>query len=280
MYDAFMCLSSGTSSLSRSVWFCLLLIALAASPGLAEDITWVTSSPGTSARETMDSGMLAYLTRNLPDFSHHILRVSAARAYHELQHGAGICKADVIVTPEREELYAFVSRRREVPGFRLLVRKDRLSLLAPAMSGRDEVDLGRMSAVKGLNGGFTVSRRYDPVIAEFIQNQGNAAMDSMVATFQLFNLLQAGRIDYTFVLPMDFYYYQDKALREEMLLLRVKDAAPIVHAGVACSPEPVGRRAVAAMDALLADDAHWEEFVEPIRKWLPPEDFARLEAGH
>lgn len=264
----------------RLARLCLIFASLAASPGWAMDITWVMSSPeGAATRETLDSGFLAYLTGHLPRFTHHILKVSPARAFHELQHGAGVCKPDVIVTPDREGVYAFNSRRLLMPGFRLLVRKDLMPNLAPAMTAGGEVDLAKFAAVKGVRGGFTGQRHYDPVIADFIQQRGNDGMDSVVATFQLFNLIQAGRIDFTFVLPVDFFFYDNASQRDSMALLHIKDAAPAIDAGIACSSEPSGRAVIAAVDSLFSDDSQWAAFVEPMRKWMPPDDFARLLAG-
>ncbi|HMA51497.1 MAG TPA: hypothetical protein VKP60_17180, partial [Magnetospirillaceae bacterium] len=80
----------------------------------------MTSDPAyADAKETMGSAQLAYLTTHLAGFSHHIVKVSSARAVHELEQGHGVCTTDIVVTPEREKILIFSKRRVPQPGFRL-----------------------------------------------------------------------------------------------------------------------------------------------------------------
>lgn len=277
-------MAAGTVSGALSVRlarFCLILGLLAPlSPGRGETINWLTSDPAyPGSKETMSSGQLAFLTTHLPHFSHHIEKVSAARAVHELQHGAGVCTTDIVVTPEREKFLVFASRHMGLPGFRLLIRKDRMGTLAPAINGRGDVDLAKMKDITGLVGGYTNSRHYGPAISDFIQQHGPEGLDGEVATFQIFNLLQAGRIDFAFVMPMDFYFYLPEEQRQDTVLLPVIGETPAIDVAVACSADPAGRALIRDIDSLLANEARWADYVEPLRKWTSPEDFEILRAG-
>jgi len=42
---------------------------------------------------------------------------------------------------------------------------------------------------------------------------------------------------------------------------------------IACSKGPVSEAVVAAVDAWLADDAHWAALMAPWARWLSPADF-------
>ena len=261
---------------------CLILACLApVSPGRGEAVTWMVSDPAyADTKETMSSGQLAFLTGHLTGFSHHTVKVSASRAVHELQHGAGVCTTDVLVTPERERYLVFAKRRMELPGFRLMIRKDRLGALAPAVDGRGNVDLAKLQEIPNLSGDYTNARHYGPAISEFIQRRGSDGLDGEVATFQLFNLLAAGRIDFAFVMPMDFYFYLSEEQRQQTTLLPVVDETPATAVTVACSADPTGHAVIHAINTLLADDAHWADYIEPLRKWTSPEDFEAMRVSH
>ena len=256
------------------------LSLLAAGAARAESITWVTDTqPVPHSSETIDSAELAFLTSHLPGFTHHIVRVSTARANHELQHGSGVCKVGVLVTPERQKFATFSARRIILPGFHLVTRKDKLAALGPAMV-KGEVDLEKLGALPGVTGGYTHMRHYDTPIADFNQAHDGNGLTSVLVNGLLFNLIQAERIDYAFVLPMDVYFYTDQAAREKLAVLPIRGGVTRAEAGVACSSDQSGRNVIAAIDALLADDSRWAEFVEPFKQWTSPEDFAVLLAGH
>ncbi len=254
-----------------------LLVSLAAR---AENITWVTSAQALpNSNETMDSGELAYLTTHLPSFIHHVVRVSTARAYHELEHGAGVCKVGVLLTPERQRYAVFSARHMMLPGYHVVVRKERMAALAPAMV-RGEVDLDKLAALPGAMGGYTHLRHYDSGITDFIQAHDGSSVTNVVATPLLFNLMQAERIDYAFVLPMDVYFYTDEAARQKLTILPIRGGAPWAEAGVACSSDQSGKDVIQAVDALFSDESRWAEFVEPLHKWVPPEHYPTLLSGH
>lgn len=254
----------------------LVFVLLAAAAARAEAITWVTDAqPVSHSVETMDSGQLAYLTAHLTSFSHHVVRASTARAYHELEHGPAVCKNAVLVTPDRQRFAVFSARHMVLPGYHLLVRKERLAALAPAMVD-GEVDLDRLGALKMVTGGYTRLRHYDGPIPDFVQAHDGAAVTGVTANALLFNLLQAERIDYAFVLPMDVYFYAEAAQRQKLAVLPIKGAVHLAEAGVACSSDPVGKEVIRAVDTLLADDQHWAEFLEPMREWMPAETFAAM----
>ena len=252
---------------------------LAAGAARAESITWVTDAqPVPHSTETIDSFQLAFLTSHLPSFTHHVVRVSTARAYHELEHGGGVCKIGVLVTAERQKFATFTARRMVLPGYHLVVRKEKVPALAPAMV-KGEVDLDKLGTLIGVTGGYTHLRHYDGSITSFIQTHDGGSVTSVVANALLFNLMLAERIDYAFVLPMDVFFYSDEPAQQKLTVLPIRGAISRAEAGVACSSDQSGKDVVREIDAIFADDARWAEFVEPFRKWVPPEDYATLLAG-
>jgi len=62
--------------------------------------------------------------------------------------------------------------------------------------------------------------------------------------------------------------------------LSIRGSSPWAEASVACSSDQSGKDVIRAVDALLADDARWAELIEPLRKWVPPEQYPTLLGGH
>jgi len=265
----------------RLAFFGLIFGLLAPlSPGRSEVVTWISTDPVyAEAKETTGSGQLIYLTSHLPNFSHRVIKASDARAIHELKSGAGVCNTNMFVTPEREKLFTFAKRRMALPGFRLLARRGGLAALSPAVNAKGEVDLDKLERLPGLTGAYTHSRQYGPAISAYIK-RAPAGLNVEVANLQLFNLVETGRVDFAFVVPMDYYYFIPEQQRGAVVLLRVAGEAPVSHAAVACSNDALGRSVIQAIDTLLSDDSQWVTYVEPLRQWLPPEDFEILRAGH
>lgn len=268
---------SGVLPVRQAALCFLLVLLLPWSRGWAQEITWASSAPTNvpQGEETMDSGQMDYLIHLLPQFTHHVIRVSPARSIYDLRHGEGVCAVGILVTPERQSFALFSARHMVLPSFRLMVPRDRLASWAPMRSPKGEVDLDKVG--ESLIGGYTNSRHFDPVIADFIGRRAGKGVEGVVATFQLFNLMQANRLDFAFVMPPDLFFYSGKPEdRRKFTLLPIKGVVPTSEAGVACTSDPAGQAAIKAIDALLADESRWVEFVEPFRAWLPPEDYARL----
>lgn len=45
-------------------------------------------------------------------------------------------------------------------------------------------------------------------------------------------------------------------------------------AGFGIKDQPLGRAMIARLDALQGDTALWQQWMEPLRRWLDPADFA------
>ena len=114
--------------------------------------------------ETMDSGQMDYLIHLLPQFTHHVVRVSPARSIYDLRHGEGVCAVGILVTPERQSFALFTARHMVLPSFRVMVPRERLSAWAPMLTPKGEIDLEKvgLSLVGGyLLGIFFQNRRID-----------------------------------------------------------------------------------------------------------------------
>jgi uncharacterized protein (TIGR02285 family) len=249
----------------------------------AETVTWLTSDlPPQYIAEGELSGLgikdqqLKLIATQFPDLQHRTLRASISRLWYQIQHEDGMCGIGVLRNPEREKIAAFTRRPVVVPGFRLIVREEDKSLFTPFLDEHGEVDLAALQQSRKLGGGYVADRVYPPVMAAYIQSaERRAPVEKSVDNERLFQLLSSKRVDFIFGLAYESAYYSWKFDgRQSLASLPVKDAPRTVGGYTACSNQPVGRAVIARLDAIQSDDKVWRQWMEPLRRWLDPADFA------
>jgi len=62
--------------------------------------------------------------------------------------------------------------------------------------------------------------------------------------------------------------------RFEFASLPVKGGVSSIRGYIACSKGPLGRAVIEKIDEALADESRWTAFIEPLRRWFEPADFA------
>ena len=212
----------------------------------------------------------------LPGFEHRTLQGSLSRIWYEMAHRDGVCFNGAARTPERESMAVFSRRPIVVPAYRVIVRADALDRFRPSLGPDGGVDLERLAENGALTGGYVSGRAYFSVLNRFIgSDQGRARLESAVSTLQLFNLLHGKRLDYILSSPVEAPYYKARFhLPDEFVSLPVEGGDPSVRGYVVCSKGPLGRAVIEKVDALLVDDRAWAAYLEPLRRWLEPADFA------
>ncbi len=212
----------------------------------------------------------------IPGFEHHILQGTLSRAWYEMAHRDGVCFNGAARNADRDNFAVFTHRPILVPPFSLIVRSTDMKRFQRFLDSESMVDLDRMIGEDGLTGGYTAAREHFPAINRFLQNpERRTPMEKAISTSQLFNLLHVGRLDFIFVEPVEAPYYRARFhIAEEFAILPIKGSPPSIRGYIACSKGPTGRAVVARIDALLRDDAQWQSYMEPLRRWMDPRDFA------
>ena len=258
----------------------LLAAALSGWAASAETLTWML---GDIRPMMMPEGDLAgqgagqidfkILQERLPQFDWRMESAAALRVLHEIQTRDGICSFGFAKLPEREGKMLFNARPMVVPGYGVLLREDRLDEFKPVLDKNGAVDLALLGKAPGLVGGYVGARPHFDVVKTYIEGH-KAALISDDAV-KLFRQLQARRIDWLFGLRDEANYFAAMLGHGgRFASLPISGTDQFGQAYTSCSNGPIGRKAMAAIDALLADDRHWAEFVAPWERWLSPADYA------
>jgi len=269
----------GEKSLRRIV--AVLLSAFVGPVAAAQTVTWLTSdlppqyiAEGELAGLGIKDQQLKLISDQVPDYQHRTMRASISRLWYQIQHEDGMCGIGVLRSPEREKFAVFSRRPVLVPGFRVIVRADDMSRFSPFLTDQNEVDLGALLNNRKLNGGYVADRHYPPPVTAYIGSaERRAPVEKSVDNDRLFQLLHGNRVDFVFGLAYEAVYFGWR-LGQPLASLRIKDAPRDVAGYTACSDQPLGRAMIARLDSLQADEALWRQWMEPLRRWLDPADFA------
>ncbi len=220
---------------------------------------------------------VALLTRHLPQFGHHFEVVTPARLWHEMQAGQGVCSVDIADLPERESWAVFSRHQTSIPGYRVLVLKDRLPEFSEFRDRDGRVDLDLLAASDRFTGIYVAGRHYMPEITRFLESPARKThIDAMSASTRIFEMVAGGRGDFSFAATTEMNYFN--ALNAAaapggkawpaLAMMPVKGITAQVHGHIACSRDPLGRELVEAADRLLDDEALWSEFLAPEQRWM------------
>lgn len=267
------------------VFLVLLLLSsrLAAQPA-EEKLTWMQADlppqwilDGDLAGQGWGDMQMRILFPLLPEYRHQVVTGSLSRIWYEMEHHDGICFDGAARNADRERFGVFTHRAILVPSYGVTVRATDLKRFEPLLEADGAIDLDRLSGRWELTGGYTVAREHFPAINHFLQNgQRGPTMDKAVSPSQLFNLLHAGRLDFIFSEPVESSYYKARFhLSGEFATFPIAGNPPSIKGYLVCSNGPVGRAAIARLNALLDEDGDWAAYLEPLRRWMTPQDFAK-----
>ena len=265
----------------------LILLGLALPPAAAaETIEWVLPDvPPIFIKEgpLRDTGFgdrqLRFLIGALPDFEHHIRLVPPGRLWFEMSHEDGICSLGVAKTPERAAFARFSDRSVRGSTAGVVIRSDRLEQFRPLLDGNGEILLGKLAERGDLTGAYADSQFYDEAIDAFIADPAKKTRRSAIANVRLpLRLLASGHADFGFGSILDLNYSPAMlGLRESFTLLRIAGDKSQRRVYVACSDRPAGRAAIARINTLLEKPENFAAYLEPLRDWFGPAEFALTE---
>ncbi len=259
-----------------------VLIALFVGPlAAAQTITWLTSdlppqyiAEGELAGLGIKDQQLRLISDQVPEFQHRTMRASISRLWYQIQHEDGMCGIGVLRTPERDKIAVFSRRYVVVPGFRLIMRSDDMPRFDPFLTAQHEIDLEALLQSRKLSGGYVADRVYPPAVTAYIGSDGRRApLEKSIDNERLFQLLSSNRVDFVFGLSYEAAYFGWRR-QPALVSLAIKDTPRSVSGYTACSNQPLGRAMIARLDQIQGDETLWRQWMEPLRRWLEPADFA------
>lgn len=265
----------------------ILLCLISASPAAwGDEVTWILPEfpPGFirgpfRAGEGYGDRQLKFLIEHLAQFHHTVLNGSASRLWHEMKHRDGVCTLTVAQLPEREQLAVFSAHSFWATANQVIVRTDRLSEFAPLLDKSGAIDLARLAADDHLRGGYTDTSSYGPSLDSFIHDPNRKTPLEMTPHLRMpLVLLDKGRLDFVFGYYMEMTYYRQlDRLGDDFTALPTQPAPARRDGHVACSNQVLGRKVIAAIDALLASEVAMLAYIEPLRDWYSPADFEQAQ---
>lgn len=214
------------------------------------------------------------LGRALPQFQWRYEVAAPPRILHEIGQRDGICAIGVGKTPEREAFILFNNRPGISPGYGLILREDRLPEFQRFLDADGAVDLRRLTAAQDLRGGYPAGRPPYGAVKEFIEKtSGRMSLDG--DTNRLFRQLKAKHLDYLFgARDEPLYFAATMGEDAKFVSLPIAGLDRFGKGYFACSKGALGEAVIAAVNAYLADDAHWAALTAPWERWLSPADYA------
>ncbi len=259
--------------------FLLFLLLFPPMAALADQVTWMAGDTpplyivrGEDAGQGFSDRQLDFLIKHLPGFTHTIVRSNAKRTLFEMEHRDGVCSITLLRDSEREKVMEFSARPIVIPAFRLVALDSRRDAITPLLTTDGEIDLDALAASGTLNGAYVQSRLYPAPITQFLNIPAvKSRLEDLPDTSPMFNLLRTGRVDFVFLNGLEARYYAGKA---DILSLPIKGVPRTMAMYPGCSERLLGRRVVARIDQLLADETNWAAFLAPLRDWMGEVDFA------
>ncbi|MDM4768307.1 hypothetical protein [Pelomonas sp. SE-A7] len=203
-----------------------------------------------------------WLEAHLPDFDHGHDRASVARIERQIEGtGATYCYANALRTPARESygLFSDAVLHRLPP--RLILRKDRLGLLAPHLNSAKQVVVSTLVNDAKLRGAVTLQRNYGTGIDNILA--GTKGLERVSAYSTPSRMLSAGRVDWIIAEPVE----HARALQAEPGTQRISTRSfeiagqvmPVVSY-VMCNRTPTARKLIAQLNSIMAGipERPWE----------------------
>lgn len=226
-------------------------------------IIWLTPDSTQVGQSRVGFGvadrLVKYVSAQLPDIEHSVVRANAKRSLKMLQQGETACHASLIRSAEREQI-AYFSNTLLLTPMQLIVRADKFEALPRDAQG--EVDLRKLLADETLRGVLTDKRSYgeyiDAILATRPENRAVFSHSHGDFGGKLLQMLLADRADYLIDYPtaMDLLLNHSPGSDPQALRnLPIQGASELVVGGVACPRTAWGLAAITQIDRALSTPA-------------------------
>lgn len=240
----------------------LPFIFITTTPALAKEVIfWQTEHRPPGLIQTGEySGQgyiqksLKLITQKLPEYEHHMVFTTIARALSDIKHKKKVCYPALFITPEREEFMYFSYSSIMNPSNRIIARK---GVLDSFVNG-GIVDVNDVLQFQNITFAKVKGRSYAHHIDEIfaaIPDKSNIFTISSPDLSPIFQMIALGRIDATLAYPFELNHY----LRVHPEFKEQFDSYPIAgmplysFGSVACSKNEWGKKVIAKVNTILTE---------------------------
>jgi uncharacterized protein (TIGR02285 family) len=259
----------------------LALTAFEAHAANRPQITWIIPAfaPVTTGSSDNDQGYadkaLAYLTAKTPEFNHVIERANLSRFFMLADSRDAICHPALARTGDPDETQIFSLPAYRTLGNRLITTERTAVHLRPHLNDQGNLSFATLKKLSKLTLGYSRSRAYGQEIGSFIAwMEGRHRAYDVNSTATTIRMLMGGRIDYTFVTPVQAGYYfsrSKQALGARLSSFALEGAPATVDSHIACSQGPISERLIASFNKLIPAAEFRESWWPTYERWLDEE---------
>lgn len=258
--------------------------ALAAGPSR---VTWiipsfapVTTGSGESDNQGYADRALAYLVARTPEYEHVIERANLARFFLLADIQDGVCHPALVRTGDPAETQLFSIAAYRTLGNRLITTEKTAAHLRSFLNSEGSLSFAALKKQPKMVLGYSRSRAYGQEIGDFIDwMQDRHQAYDVGASATAIRMLTGGRVDYTFVTPIQagYYFAQSKPAAGTRLTSFALEGVPTtVDSYIACSRGPISERLIASFNALIPSPDFRASWWPTYERWL--DDESRHEA--
>ncbi|NVJ97099.1 MAG: hypothetical protein HWE25_03045 [Alphaproteobacteria bacterium] len=214
---------------------------------------------------------LALLRTRLPGYRHAFQVSTFAQGFSAMRERDGVCMYGVIHTPERIAEFALSENITISLPNRLLVLKEKASLITPFLNDRNQVKLPQLLREQSLKAGIIKARAYGDYIDGVLAAEKHHGTQHVLPAVKPITLIVAGRADYTFSFSYEaLFQFREAGNADAFTTFAVEGGTDLIQSGVGCSDGPAGRRIVADINKALEDGEIRRKSIEVFLDWLDP----------
>ncbi len=214
------------------------------------------------------------LIKDLPQYEHTRVKANISRAYQQWKQGEKACGLALYKTPERMEFaYFSIPSVLTLPTV-LIIRKEKFADFGATKDVSLTEILKSHKHVVGRSTHRSYGIEFDNVLNKYGDGRNIFDYEGPELTLNLFQMLQAGRIDALSGLPEEAMYLaetlgiKDQIMTLNILENQVNHDASLTY--VACSKTEWGKKTIEDINAVLRKDRPTERYRSAYERWLDP----------
>ncbi len=221
-----------------------------------------------------------YFVSRMPEFAHETAVFPILRVFQLMSAAENFCYPSAAKTAEREKAALFSRQIYWLKPIQLALRPADLQRFVPVLDATGAVDLARLFADPHLQGAVVLGRAYNPAVDRALSQWGKrASVFEVEDNTTLYRMMARGRIDWTFGYAEEGSYYL-KLLGEDqrgtVTALPIAGSPRIAAGYFACSPGPIGERAINAINRIASEAGTPPAYFNHYAEWLSPDLFVGL----
>jgi uncharacterized protein (TIGR02285 family) len=224
------------------------------------------------------------LVRRLPEFRHEIVAAGQGRILDMLKTRPNACNSVLLKTPERAAVLEYSEPYLKILPPGVITTRARLPLFKPFINEEGELRLGSFMDTGKYRLGTIAERSFGPGIDSVLKKvSGQKSVVAVPSSDQfasrLLKLANQNEFDAIVGYATELAYnVRNLNLKEgDFVFLSTAEEEPLVPSYIACNKSDFGKRVIAAINRILADEGAQREADAAYRSWLDADSAARFE---